>query len=306
MTDRELLYVKTIIEENSITKAAAKLYIAQPSLSQAVQKIEASLGVHLFERTSRGLQPTQYGMKYYEAASHILRVYHGLLEEIEEEEDAQRQLMLGTTTLLSNLLLGDICPAFWKEHPRVKIHFWENSVSEILQKLNDGEIYMAVLHMEQADSVEDFSCDLIQRDEPVLIMNADRHPFRSKIYRENGDFEEIDPQELKEYPYIRYEDGSGYCKFVEKCFRREGIRYSDNIMLTTNSAYTAIRIACSAKGYTFCPQSCVPSYVPSKYIYHLPYSFSLNFDIYAVSFDHSRERNAESIFMKFLKSNLKP
>ncbi|HJC56175.1 MAG TPA: LysR family transcriptional regulator [Candidatus Eisenbergiella intestinipullorum] len=139
MTDKELLYVKTIIEESSITKAAAKLYIAQPSLSQAVQKIEASLGVHLFERTSRGLQPTRGGMKYYEVASHILRIYHELLEEIGDGRNPQEQLVLGTTTLLSNLLLGDVCPVFWKEYPGVKVHFWEESRNGILQKLNNGE-----------------------------------------------------------------------------------------------------------------------------------------------------------------------
>ena len=141
MTDKELLYVKTIIEESSITKAAAKLYIAQPSLSQAVQKIEASLGVHLFERTSRGLQPTRDGMKYYEVASHILRIYHELLEEIGDGRNPQEQLVLGTTTLLSNLLLGDVCPVFWKEYPGVKVHFWEESRNGILQKLNNGEIW---------------------------------------------------------------------------------------------------------------------------------------------------------------------
>ena len=305
MTDKELLYVKTIIEESSITKAAAKLYIAQPSLSQAVQKIEASLGVHLFERTSRGLQPTRDGMKYYEVASHILRIYHELLEEIGDGRNPQEQLVLGTTTLLSNLLLGDVCPVFWKEYPGVKVHFWEESRNGILQKLNNGEIHMAVLHMDRADEPGGFVCERVQTDTPVLIMNADRTPFRSAVYRECGGPAGAEPEELREHPYIRYEDGSGYCEFVEKTLKKNGIRQSHNIMLTTNSAYTAIRIACSAKGYTFCPRSCVPQYVPEKYIFRLLHPDFPEYDIYAVYSEQKKESDAEAVFMKFLKSQMK-
>lgn len=65
MTTRELLYVKTIAEEKSISKAAKRLYIAQPSLSQSLQKLEEQLGVALFHRTSSGLTLTYAGERYY-------------------------------------------------------------------------------------------------------------------------------------------------------------------------------------------------------------------------------------------------
>ena len=50
MTTRELLYVKTAAEEKSISRAAKKLFVAQPSLSQALQRIEDSIGARLFVR----------------------------------------------------------------------------------------------------------------------------------------------------------------------------------------------------------------------------------------------------------------
>ena len=55
MTDRELLYVKTVTEVKSISRAAKKLFITQPSLSQSIQRIEQSLGTKLFNRTPEGL-----------------------------------------------------------------------------------------------------------------------------------------------------------------------------------------------------------------------------------------------------------
>jgi DNA-binding transcriptional LysR family regulator len=54
MTDRELLYVKTVAEERSLSKAAQKLFLTQPALSKSIQKIESDLGTKLFRRTAGG------------------------------------------------------------------------------------------------------------------------------------------------------------------------------------------------------------------------------------------------------------
>lgn len=55
MTTRELLYIKTIADEGSMTRAAQKLFVTQPSLSHCVMNIEQQLGTRLFTRTSGGL-----------------------------------------------------------------------------------------------------------------------------------------------------------------------------------------------------------------------------------------------------------
>ena len=55
MTDKELLYIKTIAEEHNITKAAEKLHVAQPSLTQCIKRIEKSLDCPLFYRKKTGL-----------------------------------------------------------------------------------------------------------------------------------------------------------------------------------------------------------------------------------------------------------
>ena len=64
MTSRELLYVKTIADEKSISQAAKKLFIAQPSLSQSLQRIEEQLGTQLFNRSVGGLTLTYAGERY--------------------------------------------------------------------------------------------------------------------------------------------------------------------------------------------------------------------------------------------------
>ena len=65
MTTRELLYIKTIADEGSMTRAAQKLFVTQPSLSHCVMNIEQQLGTRLFTRASGGLVLTYAGEKYY-------------------------------------------------------------------------------------------------------------------------------------------------------------------------------------------------------------------------------------------------
>ena len=68
MTSKELIYVKTVADEKSISRAARKLFMAQPSLSQSIQRIEESLGTALFHRTTGGLTLTFAGERYYHRA----------------------------------------------------------------------------------------------------------------------------------------------------------------------------------------------------------------------------------------------
>ena len=60
MTFNDLRYIVVIAEENSITKAADKLYMTQPALSQYLKKVEKELGVLIFERTTTGSFSVKY------------------------------------------------------------------------------------------------------------------------------------------------------------------------------------------------------------------------------------------------------
>ena len=116
MTSRELLYVKTIADEKSITKAAQKLYLTQPSLSHCVMNIERQLGTRLFRRTSSGLVLTYAGEKYYRMACEVLRVYAAFESEINEESELLRgRITLGITNYLATDYLPRMLPAFHHE-----------------------------------------------------------------------------------------------------------------------------------------------------------------------------------------------
>ena len=82
MTDKELLYIKTIADEGSITRAAELLHIAQPSLTQTLQRIERQLECQLFLRRKNGVELTEAGRCLYSAACEMLRIYSAALEKL--------------------------------------------------------------------------------------------------------------------------------------------------------------------------------------------------------------------------------
>jgi DNA-binding transcriptional LysR family regulator len=80
---RQLHYFLVVVEEGQMTRAAARLHVAQPALSQAIAKLEIELGVKLLERHSRGVTTTDAGEAFLEKAA-------GALLAVEEAEEALR------------------------------------------------------------------------------------------------------------------------------------------------------------------------------------------------------------------------
>ena len=80
-----------IVECGSITKAADRLGIAQPSLSQQLLRIEDELGVSLFKRTARGVTPTEAGRLFQEHALNILQAMQRAREQVNRREDVPRR-----------------------------------------------------------------------------------------------------------------------------------------------------------------------------------------------------------------------
>ena len=80
MTIQQLRYVTMICKEGSINKASELLYVSQPSLTSAVQELEKELGITIFNRSGRGVTPTNDGLEFIRYAREIIAQYDDLLE----------------------------------------------------------------------------------------------------------------------------------------------------------------------------------------------------------------------------------
>lgn len=99
--------------KKSISSAARKLYIAQPSLSQSLQRIEENLGAKLFNRTPSGLTLTYAESSCYQMACQVLKIYSDFEAEISDINQLKTgRIVMGTTNHLGTVILPEILLEF--------------------------------------------------------------------------------------------------------------------------------------------------------------------------------------------------
>lgn len=106
MTLQQLRYIIGIVESGSISEGAKRLFISQPSLSNAVRELEDEMGIRIFRRSSRGISLTMEGSEFLCYARQVVE-QADLLEERYQQSKPARRLFLyrrNTTTLWSKLL----------------------------------------------------------------------------------------------------------------------------------------------------------------------------------------------------------
>ena len=130
MNIKHAQYMLTVMQEGSITAAAKKLYISQPSLSQMIKLVETNLGTAIFNRSTDSITLTYAGEKYIEAAKQILTINNNLQKEIDEiNHEDHGSLKLGIPVQRAMQVLPYVLPRFMKRYPYVDIDLHEHGSS---------------------------------------------------------------------------------------------------------------------------------------------------------------------------------
>lgn len=153
MEVHQLRYFVAVAETGSFTRAAARSLVAQPSLSQQIQKLERELRRPLFDRLGRHVQLTEAGLELLPRAQSILAALDETARIIREEPTpGQGQLTLGAIPTLAPYLLPRVLTRFLKRYPRVEMRLREDVTPGLLQALHAGEIDLALLSLPLDDA----------------------------------------------------------------------------------------------------------------------------------------------------------
>ncbi|GAB6991055.1 LysR family transcriptional regulator [Paenibacillus pini] len=134
----QLRYFQTVARTEHVTKASEELHISQPSLSKTISRLEADLGVPLFDRHGRQLQLNSYGKAFLERVDHIFME----LQEGRRELQDLASLDRGSISLAVSIpkLLPDLLGSFLREFPNVSFHQRIESTSSMKRLLENGEV----------------------------------------------------------------------------------------------------------------------------------------------------------------------
>jgi LysR family hydrogen peroxide-inducible transcriptional activator len=247
---RDLQYAVAVAEERHFGRAAERCHVSQPTLSGQVRKLEESLGVTLFERTSRSVAVTAVGAT-------ILQHARRALEQAAQIEDIARArrdpmagpLRLGVIPTVSPYLMPLVLGALKQRYPALTPVLFEEVTESLLQRLAAHEIDAAVLAT-TPDAPELASLPLF--DEPFWVACPRDHPLSGLPEIAEADLADVDLLLLTD----------GHClrdQVLKVCARpREtaGHRFAD---LRASSLETLLNMVAAGFGCTLVPALAVRS-----------------------------------------------
>lgn len=161
-------YMITVMQEGSITNAAKKLYISQPSLSQMIKLVETNLGAPIFNRATEPLTLTYAGEKYIEAAQQILTINTNLAKEIEEiTTEDHGKIRFGVPVQRGMQVLPYVLPKFFRLYPHVDVEVFEQGSGLMENMVLDGTVDMAC--MTTTARHDELKYILIENEDLVLL-----------------------------------------------------------------------------------------------------------------------------------------
>ena len=237
----------TVAEQKHFVSAANKLGISQPSLSQALAALESGLGIQLIERSTRrvivtptGEELLPYAKATLEAADAFVAQSRGALGVL------AGPLNIGVIPTIAPYILPTLLKLIEEEYPDLEPRIVENQTEELLQRLRDGQIDVAVLAT-PTDATGVWEIPLY--DEAFAIVTSPDHPAAGRA--------DLDLKALKDLELLLLDDG--HClrdQIVELCKIAEVNRTPGAQSVTrAASLTTVVQLVVAGLGSTLVPVS---------------------------------------------------
>lgn len=239
---RHLRYFCVVAEELNLTRAAARLHMAQPPLSRQIKQLEEEVGVKLFDRSSRGLRLTTTGQFFYE---HTLQI----LEKVDTTVQATRRMARSQRVMFG---IGFVASVFYGQLPllvrglrqkdNVELSLAELTTVQQVQALKAGRIDIGFgrLRIDDPDVEQE-----VLFDEPLMAAVPCGHPLEGTT-----------PTlvELADYPLILFpaKPRPSLADTVLGLFRRQGLKVE--VVQEANELQTALGLVASEIGITLVPE----------------------------------------------------
>lgn len=200
MDVRLLRYFVAVAEEGHVTRAAERLGIQQPPLSQQIKLLERSLNAQLFRRKPRGVELTDAGKALYAEAT-------GILKRLEHAADVTRRAARGEVGQLSIGIASTahFCPlvprvirSFRDMSPAVTVRLYEGGSSEMVEQVRNGGTDLAFVRKVYAGTAELAVDKLLE--EPMVVALPSNHPLARARSRRDIELKALAAETFVSYP----------------------------------------------------------------------------------------------------------
>jgi DNA-binding transcriptional LysR family regulator len=223
---RDLDTIVVVAQTGSMAKAAGQLSVSQPAISKAIADVERTLGIPLFERTARGVEPTLYGralIKWSSAVFDDLR--QGVNEIAFLGDPTVGHVRVGVTEPLQGGFIPTVIDRITRRHPRITIEVSPaTNWADQLQQLRTRNVDLQIGRLMQPLQEDDLEAEALFNDRPSIVASP-RHPLAKRRKLELADL--VD--ELWSLPPPKSNVAG---RMVAQAFRMQGLEFPKNAVIT--------------------------------------------------------------------------
>ena len=242
---RHLRYFVAVAEELHFGRAAARLFIVQPSLSQQIQQLEEELGLPLLRRTKRSVELTDAGKVFLTEARKVL-------DQVQEAKRATQRASRGE---IGRLVVGyissstyDLLPitlsAYRERFPEIDVALRELTTQEQVRALEEETIQVGLLRLPINTST--LQVEVIRR-EPIVCVLPEGHPLAFH--------KQIAMPLLANEPFVlqsRQRGGGYYAQLMNLCLTSG---FSPNVLQEVTEMHTIVSLVAAGMGISLVPLS---------------------------------------------------
>ena len=255
MTLVQMRYFYEVCQWQNITKAAEHLHVSQPTVTVAMQALEAETGLNLFHREGRRITITNDGAKLLGKVAYILGEVARLDDEIRDMAHRNAKVRLAMPLQFGVVFLPYILGPFRQQHPEIELEIIETGGVSALQMVEEEKIDFALTNY-----TVDFSSRLIYTklfDCACTFVTRPDHPFAGR--------RALSITEIKDEPLIMLDSNFFIDRLVQDAYGRAGEK--PNIVHYSPYLHTVKNLVSAGIGSTFLAQ---PSVLPDEKLVQIP------------------------------------
>lgn len=234
LSEFELLSV--LAKEMNMRKAAEKLFVTQPALSQRLQSIEKDWGTPLFIRSHKGLILTPAGEKVIELANEVLEKEEKVREEIQSlQSEVHGTLKIACASIVGQNWLPKVLKLYVEKYPHAKISLITGWSSEILKAVYDDQVHIGIIR-----GTPDWK-------------GVKKHLFKDNLYLVDREIERVEDVVKTDRPFIQFKSDSNYYQEIQEWWHR---RFKTNAkrVIVVDQIETCKQMALNGIGYAILPE----------------------------------------------------
>ncbi len=251
MNIKELQAFISVYDNRSITKAAERLYVSQPTLTRIIKKIEEDTGTELFKRTIEGIIPTVAGDIYNEHARKMIELYRNLEHSISlMNEKNSGKLTIGTTFFLGAITLPVVLSEFNLRYPNVKLEIIEGNSFEIEAEIVKGIVDVGIIHL----PISNPNLEVVPiGHEKFLVALSKDDALNELAYDKGEDLKYIDVKSLKNRQFILNAPNQRTQQEVIRICKNAG--FVPNVKYQTRNLQTIVNLVSKGLAVSLIPSS---------------------------------------------------